>query len=309
MPPKYNLIAVIGPTARGKTAFAAHLANRIHGETISADSRQVYRQMDIGTGKDLDDFIVEGNRIPAYLIDIADPGYKYSVFEYQRDFNEAYRHIIAKNKIPVLCGGSGMYIDAATRQYRLVDVPVDDEFRKELSGKSLTELEEILSSIKELHNKTDTDTNERAIRAIEIGKYYQEHPEVYTEQPKMNVLYLGIIYDRETERTRITQRLESRFKQGMVEEVKQLLSSGIPAETLTYYGLEYRYITLYLLGSMTYETMKIKLNTAIHQFSKKQRTWFRKMEREGCNIHWIDGNIPMQQKLKTAIQLLEHQVT
>jgi len=281
----------------------------LQGEIVSADSRQVYRGMDIGTGKDLDDFIVEGNRIPAHLIDIADPGYKYSVFEYQRDFNEAYHHIITKNKIPVLCGGSGMYIDAATRQYRLVDVPVDEELRKELSSKSLIELGEILSSMKEMHNKTDIDTSARAIRAIEIGRYYQEHPEVATEQPKMNVLYLGIVYDRETERTRITQRLEKRLNQGMVEEVKQLLSSGIPAETLTYYGLEYRYITLYLQGSLTYETMKIKLNTAIHQFSKKQRTWFRKMEREGCNIHWIDGNIPMQQKIKTAVQLMESLVT
>jgi len=309
MSPKYNLIAVIGPTASGKTTFAAHLANHIHGEIISADSRQVYRQMNIGTGKDLDDFFVEGKRIPAHLIDIADPGYKYSVFEYQRDFNEAYQNIIGKNKIPVLCGGSGMYIDAATRQYRLVEVPVDDKFRKEISGKSLDELEEILSSMKDLHNKTDIDTPERAIRAIEIGRYYQEHPEVYMERPKMNVLYLGIIYDRETERSRITERLENRLQQGMVEEVKQLLSSGIPTETLNYYGLEYRYITLYLQGSMDYETMKTKLNTAICQFSKKQRTWFRKMEREGCNIHWIDGNIPMKQKLKTAIQLMESPVT
>jgi tRNA dimethylallyltransferase len=301
----FDLVAVIGPTASGKTSFAAHLAFRINGEIISADSRQVYRRMNQGTGKDYADYIVENKQIPVHLIDIAEPGYKYSIFEYQRDFISAFKDITRRGKLPVLCGGSGMYIDAATRHYRLDEVPVNHELRKELSQRTLSELTEILTEMKVLHNKTDTDTIEHALRAIEIEKHTIENPVVYHSLPKMNTIYIGVLYEREEERQRITKRLNERIENGMIEEVKGLLDSGIPAESLTYYGLEYRYITLYIQGIIDFKTMKDKLNIAIHQFAKRQRTWFRKMEREGCIIHWIMGELPMSEKIERAVQLIE----
>lgn len=301
---RHDLIAVIGPTASGKTEFAAHLAYRLNGEVISADSRQVYRNMNIGTGKDYSDYVVNGTTIPFHLIDIAEPGYKYSIFEYQRDFYKSYQDIVSRNNMPLLCGGSGMYIDTVAHQYRLDEVPANERLRHELQDKSLNDLKEILSHFKTLHNQTDTDTVEHALRAIEIEYFYRDHP---TERrlPDLSILYLGIMYDRETERKRITERLHKRLQQGMVEEVQNLLESGISAESLTYYGLEYRYITLYLTGKMDYDTMVTKLKTAIHQFSKRQRTWFRKMERGGIQIHWINGEMPLEEKIESALLLIK----
>jgi tRNA dimethylallyltransferase len=301
---KYNLIAVLGPTASNKTAFAAQLAYRINGEVISADSRQVYRGMNLGTGKDYADYRIDESQVPVHLIDIADPGSRYSVFEYQRDFNRVYCNIVSRGKFPVLCGGSGMYIDAATHRYRLDEVPRNDSLRAQLGLKSPEELRELLSSLKDLHNKTDIDTTERALRAIEIEYYYRANPAGHHDLPDLNTLFIGIRFDRETARTRITERLEKRLQQGLVEEVRGLLESGIPADTLTYYGLEYRYITLFLLDKLNYKTMVSQLNTAIHQFAKRQRTWFRKMERAGCTIHWLDGNMPADEKIETALQLM-----
>lgn len=292
---KYNLVVVLGPTASGKTTIAAHLAHRMHGEVISADSRQVYRRMNLGTGKDYADYLVEGSQVPVHLIDIVDPGYKYSVFEYQRDFISVYQKLMSQGKLPVLCGGSGLYIDAATRRYRLDKVPRNDSLRKELAVKSMDELSEMLSALKNMHNKTDIDTTEHALRAIEIEHYYRENQPNHSILPDLHTLFIGVRFERESERIRITERLDKRLQQGMVAEVRELLESGIPADTLTYYGLEYRYITLFLTGKMDYQTMVSQLNTAIHQFAKRQRTWFRKMEREGCAIHWLDGAMPLDE--------------
>jgi tRNA dimethylallyltransferase len=299
-----NLIAIIGPTASGKTSLAAHLASRMNGEVISADSRQVYRHMNLGTGKDYDDYVVNGVRVPSHLLDIVEPGYKYSVFEYQRDFFYAFSDIHNRGKMPVLCGGSGMYIDAAVKGYKLIDVPFNDELRKDLQIKSLDELNTTLASLKELHNTSDTNSPERTIRAIEIATFRQLHPDMNSELPAVNPVFIGILYQRNKERERITERLRARMKQGMVEEVQQLLASGIPAETLVYYGLEYRFITQYLSGTLPYENMFTLLNTAIHQFAKRQRTWFRKMQKEGALIHWLDGEMPFEEKVEKAIRLV-----
>ena len=260
--------------------------------------------MNLGTGKDYDDYIVNGVPVPYHLLDIAEPGYKYNVFEYQRDFFQAFADIRNRGKMPVLCGGSGMYIDAAVKGYKLIDVPFNEELRRELHHKSLDELNRILVSLKELHNTTDTDSAERAIRAIEIATFRQLHGDITRDLPPVNPLFIGILYDRNTERERITGRLRTRMKAGMVEEVKQLLSSGIPAETLVYYGLEYKFITQYLSGKLTYDKMFSLLNTAIHQFAKRQRTWFRKMEKEGADIHWLDGELPLDEKVEKAIRLI-----
>jgi tRNA dimethylallyltransferase len=299
-----NLIAVIGPTAGGKTSLAAHIASRMNGEIISADSRQVYRLMNLGTGKDYDDYLVNGVQIPHHLLDIAEPGYKYSVFEYQRDFFQAFKDIHGRGKMPVLCGGSGMYIDAAVKGYKLIDVPCNEELRESLQGKSLDELKRILASLKELHNITDTDSAERAIRAIEIARFRQINRDIANDLPPVHPVFIGILYERNTERARITDRLRTRMKLGMIEEVQQLLAAGIPAETLVYYGLEYKFITQYLSGVLTYEDMFTLLNTAIHQFAKRQRTWFRKMEKEGAVIHWLDGELPFDKKVEKAIRLV-----
>jgi tRNA dimethylallyltransferase len=300
---KYDLITVIGPTASGKTAFAAHLANRLDSEVISADSRQIYRRMNLGTGKDYEDYLVGAQHVPVHLIDIAEPGYKYSVFEFRRDFIKAWLDIRSRGKTPIMCGGSAMYVNAVTRQYRLDEVPENIKLREHLAGKSLEELGQNLSEMKLLHNKTDIDTWEHAVRAIEIETFYLEN-ERQPDMPEMKPLYLGIIFDRQTERERITQRLNQRLEQGLQEEVKGLLDSGIPPESLLYYGLEYKYLTLYILNQIDFASMKAQLNTAIHQFAKRQRTWFRKMEREGCTIHWIAGELPMEEKIDCALSLV-----
>jgi len=306
MPDTYNLIAVIGPTASGKTSLAARLAHQLHGAVISADSRQVYRRLNLGTGKDYDEYRVGNERVPVHLLDIADPGYKYSVFEYQRDFNRTFLAVRAQNRWPILCGGSGMYIEAATRGYRLTEVPRNETLRSELNLLTLSALQKILTDLKKLHNRTDLDTRERAIRAIEIETYVCSNPAPVNEMPRVFPLYVGVKFDRFTERVRITERLQERLKQGMVEEVRELLESGISADDLIYYGLEYRFITQYLTGNLSYEKMVMNLNTAICQFAKRQRTWFRKMEREGCRIYWLEGELSLEQKIARVIRLLGH---
>jgi tRNA dimethylallyltransferase len=298
---KYDLITVLGPTAGGKTAFAAHLCDAIGGEIISADSRQVYRHMNIGTGKDYNDYNVSGRIIPCHLIDIVEPGYRYNIFEYRNDFLKAYRNIVSKNKMPVLCGGSGLYLNAVTGNYFLPEVKPDISLRKQLGEKTLEELTAMLAPMKKLHNKTDTDTKEHAVRAIEIAMNSGEQPSAGGYP--VNILYLGIRFERQEERARITERLNRRIEQGLVEEVKALLERGISAADLMYYGLEYRFITLYLTGNISYDEMTGKLNTAIHQFAKRQMTWFRKMEKEGTVIHWIDGNLAMEEKVRKALEL------
>ncbi|MFO7755714.1 MAG: tRNA (adenosine(37)-N6)-dimethylallyltransferase MiaA [Bacteroidales bacterium] len=301
---RYDIIVITGPTASGKTAFAAFLASEYGGAIISADSRQVYRGMDTGTGKDYEDYLVEGRMVPVHMIDIVDPGYKYNVYEYQRDFLRVYENLRQKGVLPVVCGGSGMYIDSIISGYRLVKVPLNDKLRKELGNKSLEELSAMLAGYKRLHNKTDIDTHKRAIRAIEIEEYYRHNSEAVHDFPLIRPLIFGIKYDRESRRERISRRLESRLESGMTEEVKALLDSGIPADTLIYYGLEYRYITYYLLGQMSYDEMKGKLETAIHQFAKRQMTWFRGMERKGIKIHWLDGHMSNQEKLKRVKEIM-----
>jgi tRNA dimethylallyltransferase len=299
------MVTVLGPTAGGKTPFAAHLADRLNGEVISADSRQVYRHMNLGTGKDYNDYTVQGRIVPCHLIDIADPGYRYNVFEYQRDFVNVFREITGRGRLSVLCGGSGLYINAAIRGYRLIPVPSNDKLRKALSAKSLEELTALLASMKKLHNQTDVDTKDRAIRAIEIEMFYHDQGIAMDEYPALQNLCLGIRFDRFAERRRITERLHARLKAGMVDEVKALLDRGLPAESLVYYGLEYKYITNYLLGNLSYEDMVEQLNISIHQFAKRQMTWFRKMEREGTVIHWIEGELTMGAKLDIALGLFK----
>lgn len=292
-----NLITILGATASGKTGVAAHLAHRIGGEIISADSRQVYRGMDIGTGKDIADYTIDGEPIPYHLIDIVDAGYEYNVFEYQRDFVNAFTNIQERNKFPIICGGSGMYIEAVLKGYKLINVPVNEELRNSLTGKSLEELASILKTYKTLHNQSDVDTVKRAIRGIEIEEYYTQHSEIDTHYPEINSLIVGVKYDRESRRRRITERLKTRLKEGMVDEVKRLLDSGIKPESLIYYGLEYKYITQYLIGEMSYDEMFRQLEIAIHQFSKRQMTWFRHMESNGFFIHWLDGYMPTNEKI------------
>jgi tRNA dimethylallyltransferase len=301
---KFDLLVVTGPTASGKTALAAAVADRLNGEIISADSRQVYRGMNIGTGKDYTDYFVNGKNIPVHLIDIVDPGYKYNVFEYQRDFLKIYQDFLRRNKFPIVCGGSGMYVDSLARGYKLIEVPPDISLRKKLEKKSLDELIGILKSYKELHNVTDIDTKKRAIRAIEIEEYYSEEQSLTTSFPDIRSLIAGIKFDRESRRKRISQRLKDRLQNGMVEEVKQLMDKGIDSEVLIYYGLEYKYITLYLTGSLTYDEMLYRLEVAIHQFAKRQMTWFRGMERRGIKIHWLDGYMPMEEKIEKVLSWL-----
>ena len=301
---KYDLITILGPTACGKTKFAASLSARINGEIISADSRQVYRKMNLGTGKDYDDYMVDGKRIQYHLVDIVEPGYKFNVYEFQEHFLKAYKEIKARNNMPVLCGGSGMYIDAVTKGYKLVPVPRNDKLRKDLESSSLEELAGILSSYKKLHNITDTDTRKRAIRAIEIEEYYKGNPASIHDYPVINNIFFGIEYNLVSRRKRISERLQERLKKGMVDEVQELLEEGLGAEDLIYYGLEYKYITQYITGDLDYETMVEKLNTAIKQFAKRQMTWFRKMEREGARIHWLNGSMPMEEKIIRATELL-----
>ena len=301
---KYDLITIIGPTASGKTPLAANLADRLHTEIISGDSRQVYRRMDLGTGKDLVDYVVDGRPVPYHLIDIVEPGSKYNVFEYQRDFLKAYQEIIAKGKIPVLCGGTGMYIESVLKGYRLLPVPENPELRASLEGKSLEELTKILQNYKKLHNSTDIDTAKRAIRAIEIEEYYKQQPPEYREFPTLKSLIIGVDINRELRREKITRRLKQRLEEGMVEEVRGLLAEGIHPDDLIYYGLEYKFLTQHVIGELTYDEMFLQLETAIHQFAKRQMTWFRGMERRGFTIHWLDATLPIEEKTEQIINLI-----
>ena len=301
---KYDLITILGPTASGKTPLAAHLADKLGTEIISGDSRQIYRRMDLGTGKDLVDYVVDGRPVPYHLIDIVEPGYKYNVFEYQRDFLKAYEEITAKGKLPILCGGTGMYIESVLKGYRLLPVPENPELRASLEGKSLEELTRILEGYKKLHNSTDVDTAKRAIRAIEIEEYYKQQPPEYREFPTLNSLIIGVDIDRELRREKITRRLKQRLEDGMVEEVRGLLAEGIPAENLIYYGLEYKFLTQYAIGELTFDEMFLQLETAIHQFAKRQMTWFRGMERRGFTIHWLDATLPMEEKIEKIANMI-----
>lgn len=301
-----KLITILGPTASGKTPVAAHLAKEIGGEIISADSRQVYRRMDIGTGKDLDDYL----GVPYHLIDICEPGTKYNLFQYQQDFFDAYQNIQRRGVTPILCGGTGLYIEAVLKGYKLSPVPQNQALRDSLEGKSLAELTQMLEALKaktgsNMHNKTDVDSCQRAIRAIEIETYNLENPVPRRELPPVDSLIIGIDIDREHRREKITRRLKARLEEGMVEEVKGLLDEGIPAEDLIYYGLEYKFVTEYLVGKTTYDEMFQRLEIAIHQFAKRQMTWFRGMERRGFTIHWIDALQPMEDKVAQIIEKMK----
>lgn len=295
--PDYDLIAILGPTASGKTPLAASLAADLNTEIISADSRQIYRGMDLGTGKDIVDYTVNGKQIPYHLIDIADPGYKYNVFEYQRDFLNAYEAIKHKGNLPILCGGTGMYLESVLKGYKLLPVPENEELRTHLADKSLEELTEVLKTYKTLHNSTDVDTAKRAIRAIEIEEYYAHTPVEERAFPQINSLIIGVDIDRELRREKITRRLHQRLNEGMVEEVRSLIKQGVQPDDLIYYGLEYKYLTLYIIGKLTYDEMCHELEIAIHQFAKRQMTWFRGMERRGFTIHWMNARLPMEEKI------------
>lgn len=300
----FDLITILGPTASGKTPLAAALAARLRTEIISGDSRQVYRRMDLGTGKDLADYVVDGYRVPYHLIDIAEPGYKYNVFEFQRDFLKAYEDMRSRGLLPVLCGGTGMYLESVLKGYRLLPVPENLELREKLAGKSLEELTAILASYKKLHNTTDVDTAKRAIRAIEIEEYYLHQPVEAREFPDIRSLIIGVDIDRDLRREKISRRLKQRLDEGMVDEVRALIDGGIHPDDLIYYGLEYKYLTLYVTGQMAYDEMYHQLEIAIHQFAKRQMTWFRGMERRGFTIHWIDATRPMEEKVNEIIGLL-----
>ena len=294
---KYDMLAVVGPTACGKTSLAIELALAFDGEVISADSRQVYRGMDIGTGKDLAEYERAGVKVPVHLVDIVDAGEKYNLFEYQRDFLAAYNDVKSRGRMPVLCGGSGMYVESVLREYKLLPVPENPALRAELECKTIEELTAILSSYKKLHNNTDVDTVKRAVRAIEIEEYYASTPVEERSFPHIGTLVVGVDVEREVRRERISRRLRDRLVEGLVPEVEKLLASGISAEQLIYYGLEYKYVTLYVTGAMAYEEMVSGLEIAIHQFAKRQMTWFRGMERRGVKINWIDAAMPAQQQI------------
>jgi len=303
----YDLITILGPTASGKTDLAAHLAYDLQTEIISADSRQVYRGMDLGTGKDLEDYVVKGKQIPYHLIDICDAGFKYNLFMYQQDFLNAYQDMISRNLLPILCGGTGLYIESVLKGYRMIPVPENPELRASLEGKPLDELAKILSGYKTLHNTTDVDTPKRAIRAIEIGEYYRTHPVQEREFPEIHPLIIGVNIDRELRREKITNRLKQRLDQGMLDEIRRLLDSGVHPDDLIYYGLEYKYLTLYVIGKLSYEEMFSQLEIAIHQFAKRQMTWFRGMERRGFLIHWIEATLPMEEKVARIKELLNQE--
>ena len=293
-----HLLTILGPTACGKTAFATRLAYDLGGEILSADSRQVYRGMDIGTGKDLADYTVNGKQIPYHLIDIADAGEKYNVYEFQHDFLEAYNDIVARGATPIMCGGTGLYLESVIRGYRLSPVPQNPELRERLAGKSLEELTEILRGYKQLHNTTDVDSAQRAIRAIEIEDYYQHTPLDNREFPEIDSLVIGLDINRELRREKISRRLRSRLDEGMVDEIRRIIDSGVAPEDLIYYGLEYKFVTMYVIGQLTYEDMVSQLEIAIHQFAKRQMTWFRGMERRGITIHWLSCDIPVEERIE-----------
>lgn len=304
-----KLLTILGPTASGKTSLATAVAARLGGEVISADSRQVYRRMDIGTGKDLGDYVVDGLPVPYHLIDIREPGTKYNLFEYQHDFLDAYQDITRRGVQPILCGGTGLYIESVLGGYRLSPVPQNPTLREQLADKSLEDLTIMLEDLKAcnhsaMHNKTDVDTAQRAIRAIEIETYNLEHPTDNREFPKIDSVIVGVDIDRANRREKITARLRQRLAGGMVDEIRSLLDSGIPAEDLIYYGLEYKFVTEYVVGKTTYDEMFKGLEIAIHQFAKRQMTWFRGMERRGYTIHWIDALQPMEKKVEQTLKLL-----
>lgn len=303
------MITILGPTASGKTSLAAALAYEIGGEIISADSRQVYRGMTIGTGKDLDDYSVNGHKIGYHLIDIAEPGDKYNIYEYQRDFHKVYSELMRRNVRPILCGGSGLYIESVLKGYSLSTVPQNPELRQSLSGKTLDELTEILIDLKarnnsNMHNRSDVGTAQRAIRAIEIEMYNLQHPAQNRQFPPVESVIIGVDIDRDSRRKRITERLKERLQHGLVEEVKGLMESGLSAESLIYYGLEYKFVTEYVIGKLSRDEMFRSLEIAIHQFAKRQMTWFRGMERRGFTINWIDWHLPMADKLEQIKKLI-----
>ena len=298
-------VAVVGPTASGKTGRAVDLAKVLGGEIISADSRQVYRQMDLGTGKDLEDY----DGVPYHLIDIRDAGEKYNLHDYLKDFAVAWDDITSRGKVPVICGGSGMYVESALSGLRLPDVPENTRLRESLEGKTLIELEEILKGYRSLHNITDLDTAQRAIRAIEIEQYYLDNPDkaISADRSKtgaLDALVIGVEIDRESRRRRITERLHARLDSGMTDEVRRLLDAGIEPENLIYYGLEYKFLTLHAIGEMSYQDMVKGLETAIHQFAKRQMTWFRGMERRGFKIHWLPYDMGRQEFVDAVLELL-----
>ena len=302
---KYNMLAVVGPTASGKTSLAVDIALAVPGsEVISADSRQVYRGMDIGTGKDLAEYERDGVVVPSHLLDIVDAGEKYNLFEFQRDFLLAYNDITCRGAFPVMCGGSGLYVESVLKGYKLLPVPENAALRESLEEKSLEELTEILSRYKTLHNNTDTDNKKRAIRAIEIEEYYRTCPVEERYFPQINCLTIGVDVDREVRRGRITRRLHERLENGMVDEVRGLLEKGVTAEQLIYYGLEYKYLTQYIIGELPYDEMVKGLEIAIHQFAKRQMTWFRGMEKRGVHIHWIDAMLPRDKQIEQIKELL-----
>ena len=304
-----QMITILGPTASGKTPLAAALAKQVDGEIISADSRQVYRRMDIGTGKDLADY----DGVPYHLIDICEPGTKYNLFQYQQDFFDAYEDIRSRGVLPILCGGTGLYIEAVLKGYHLSPVPQNPELRQQLEGRSLDELTQMLKELKaktgsNMHNTTDVDSCQRAIRAIEIESYNLEHPVPRRELPAVDSLIVGVSIDRELRREKITRRLKARLEEGMIDEVRGLLDSGIPADDLIYYGLEYQFVTEHLIGRLSYDEMFRRLEIAIHQFAKRQMTWFRGMERRGFTIHWVDATLPMDEKVAQILNLMNHQM-
>ena len=312
-----QMITILGPTASGKTPLAAALAYQTEGEIISADSRQVYRSMDIGTGKDLADYTVQvavlPKTVPYHLIDIVEPGTKYNLFQYQQDFYDAYQDIMARGKTPILCGGTGLYIEAVLKGYKLSPVPQNPELRQRLEGKSLEELTQMLVELKAkngstMHNKTDVDSCQRAIRAIEIEEYNLHTPTPKRELPPIDSLIIGVDIDREARREKITRRLKARLEEGMIDEVKGLMAEGIPAEDLIYYGLEYKFVTEYITGKTTYDEMFSRLEIAIHQFAKRQMTWFRGMERRGFTIHWIDALQPMEDKVGKILEIVNNKI-
>lgn len=301
---KERLIVVIGPTACGKTVFATRLALLTGGEILSGDSRQVYRGMDIGTGKDLSDYTIDGHRIPYHLIDIAAPGEKYNVYRYQQDFAEAYADVTARGRQPILCGGSGLYVEAVIKNYSLLSAPPNPALRAELEGKTMDELARILASYQPLHNTTDLDNRRRTTRAIEIADYLKSHPEGRGPMEGLSYTVLGLDIPRELRRERITRRLRARLREGMVDEISGLLDSGVRPEDLIYYGLEYKYVTLYCTGQLTMDEMTEQLEIAIHQFAKRQMTWFRGMERRGIKINWIDASQPLDAMIEQASAIL-----
>lgn len=307
-PNNFNLITILGPTAGGKTAVAANLANLVDGEVISADSRQLYRGMNLGTGKDLQDYTVNSRSIPYHLIDVFDAGYQCNVYEFQNLFVDAFNDINNRQKVPILCGGSGLYIEAAIKGYKLISVPDNPSLREELTNKSMEELESILKSYKSLHNTTDTVNRKRITRAIEIEEYYSRTKQKETQYPEIRNIIFGIKFPRHQQRDRITQRLKQRLNEGMVDEVKLLLDSGVNPEKLVYYGLEYKWLTKYALDEISWDEMFDGLNTAIHQFAKRQMTWFRGMERKGQTINWIDGNLPLKEKLEHIFSVIKYPV-